>query len=465
MKNDPTELLARYKPIIDDWDAFVEHLGSPLPQCLWANPNRISSADFKKILEDEGLHPETFAWLGNAFRIDACPGLGKKWWYRAGLCHSQEEVSLLPVHLMGVEKGERILDLCAAPGGKTAQLAFAVGNTGTVVANDAYLTRLNMVRTNLKRLGILNVCTTRSDGANYPRKAGLFDRVLVDVPCSCEGTVRRKDVREIGEVYSKKYAQKQKLLIESAIRLCRPGGIIVYSTCTFAPEENELIVDEQLRLNPSLVIKEIALPQMKVAEGITQWQGQELLPELKKSVRLYPHHNNTGGFYIALLQKGDEPTKRFFPCGEITPIEHPVFFEEIRERYGLPDDCLQGSIFHEQTRQGSYLASAYLTPPIAPEPTGSGMIFTKMMKYPKLSTAGAMVIGHLATRSIVELNEEQRDLYHQRMNFLVEREQLIDVRDSGFIIVRYKGIPLGTGRVNPETLEFVSLFPKRWVLE
>ncbi|MGD2115865.1 MAG: RsmB/NOP family class I SAM-dependent RNA methyltransferase, partial [Acidobacteriota bacterium] len=178
--------LERYRPLIDDWPAFVRALERPLPVTVWTNPLRSGlPADLlQNLLAGEGHAPEPLGWCPGAFRLadGATPGRGLLG--VSGLYHIQEEVSLLPVELLDPRPGERVLDLCAAPGGKTARIAVAMENRGTVVANDVDWRRLVAVGRNLDRLGVVNVATTAWDAANFPEEGGPFDRVLADVPCT-----------------------------------------------------------------------------------------------------------------------------------------------------------------------------------------------------------------------------------------------------------------------------------------
>ncbi len=195
-------------------------------------------------------------WHPGAYRLPAETDAARRLPYLAGWYHLQEEVSLLPVHLLDPRPGERVLDLCAAPGNKTAQIAVHVGSTGVVVANDLSEQRMNVLRTTRDRLGLLNLVFSAEDARRFQTPERLFDRVLADVPCSCEGTVRKYPhaIRHASLQNSLRLASIQRDILLRAVVCCRPGGRIVYSTCTFAPEENEAVVDAVLRhLGPDQV--------------------------------------------------------------------------------------------------------------------------------------------------------------------------------------------------------------------
>lgn len=295
----------RYRPLIDDWTAFQAALARPLPLCVWTNGLRTTPERLLAWLDEAGLEAEPLSWRAGAFRLPSSIAPGNRMPYITGLYHVQEEVSLLPVPLLDPRPGERVLDLCAAPGNKTAQMAVQMQNRGTIVANDLNVGRLSSLRNTLDRLGACNVTTTLYDAANYPSESGTFDRVLADVPCSCEGTSRKNpsvlDQRENG----RDLTGAQTAILRKAVQRCRPGGRIVYSTCTYAPEENEAVVDavlcdygtDTLRMLPARIEGVTHDP------GLTEWQGQHFHPSMENAMRVWPHQNDTGGFFVAVLER------------------------------------------------------------------------------------------------------------------------------------------------------------------
>lgn len=303
MKQVPATFM-RYQALVDDWAAFVQALWRPLPVCVWTNTLRTTPEQLKAMLEAEGLAPVPLAWRSDAFRLPPNSRPGNRLTYVLGHYHVQEEVSLLPVPLLDPKPGERVLDLCAAPGGKTAQIAARLQNRGTVVANDSNPLRLRQLSGTIERLGFVNVTTTLHDGANYPLESGPFDRVLVDVPCSCEGNFRKDPQVADAFAGAPELCGLQTALLHRAVMLCRPGGRIVYATCTFAPEENELVVDAVLhRWGGALRLLPVRLEAFRSAPGLTEWNGRRLHPSLVYALRVWPHLNDTGGFFVAVLER------------------------------------------------------------------------------------------------------------------------------------------------------------------
>jgi NOL1/NOP2/sun family putative RNA methylase len=473
--------VGRYRPlfgdVVDDWEGFIAALQRPLPTCIWANPLRIDGDGFAALIAEESLGPgepapEPVPWLshpalGVPYRLP--PGFkpGQHWWYCAGLAHAQEEVSQLPVTLMDLSPGQRVLDLCAAPGGKTAQIALALGNHGTLLANDFSPERIAALQGNLDRLGIVNCSTTWCDGSNYPAAAGQFDRILVDAPCSSEGTLRRNRslAAKLGEDRSERMARRQRTLLRKAVQLCRPGGRIVYSTCTFAPEENELIVAEALEAGGGrLRLLPMRVDGLVTSPGVTRWQGRTLDPSLAECLRVWPHVNDTGGFFVAVLEKergAVAATDALPPVPLQTDADDAQWVELLGDHYGIPQALWGQYRIHRQTRRGLHVAAADHLPPAAPKPQGSGLFFHRTNIRPtKLTTGGALLLGAHATRSFLDLDAIQRDAYLRRE---VQTPGAVHSRDCepGQVLIRYRGFPLGVAVLHPSgTLE--SLFPRRW---
>jgi NOL1/NOP2/sun family putative RNA methylase len=297
------ESLQRYAPIVDDLDAFLAAAVAPLPRVVWANRTRLSEAAMAELMARRCPQASQLGYLDGTWRVPADSARPGKWpEFALGLIHTQEEVSLWPVTVLDPRPGEAVLDLCAAPGNKTARLAVAMGDAGSVLANDRKWSRLQGVQDIVARMGLTSVMASHGDGARFPGEA-RFDRVLVDAPCTGEGTTRksRGQPPELRNDYHK--LQKiQKGLLRRAVELTKPGGTIVYSTCTYAPEENEAVLDgiypEKAAIEP------ITLPPAITTDGgVTEWQGQAYRPDVANAIRFWPHHNDTGGFFVARLRR------------------------------------------------------------------------------------------------------------------------------------------------------------------
>jgi hypothetical protein len=221
-----------------------------------------------------------------------------------GLLYVQQASTGLAAPTLAPLPGERVLDLCAAPGGKTTHLADLMGDTGCLVASEISESRIRGLLGNVYRLGHTGIFVVAADGRDFPTGA-LFDHVLLDAPCSGEGTLRRRGGRPPNQSpsFQSYVTRAQHALLERAVRLTRPGGSILYVTCTFAPEENEAVVSEALaRLPVDLEPIELPVPH---ARGLTAFEGATYDPRLVGAARIYPHHLDSGGLFLAKLRRLD----------------------------------------------------------------------------------------------------------------------------------------------------------------
>lgn len=291
--------LDRYREIIPDFEHFRAILSEPMPISARINTLKIDRSSLLERLERKCIGYRPLSWYFLGLRLDI-EKPGKLVENLLGYIHIQEEVSMVPPLVLDPQPGEEVLDLCAAPGSKTTQIAQAMNNRGLVVANEPSLARVTPLRSNCERLGITNAAITRYDGRRFPDH--LFDRVLVDAPCSAEGRARR-DQGVCSRSSLKKSLDIQVLqrgLLRRAVSLTKPGGVIVYSTCTYAPEENELVVEHVLE---EAHLERVSISGLKECPGVAEWDGVKHSDELKLCARYYPHKNDTGGFFVAKLIK------------------------------------------------------------------------------------------------------------------------------------------------------------------
>jgi len=293
-------------------EEFFEISYTPTPNSIRCNTLKISVSDLKKRLVDYGWKiRQPFKDFPEVMIIDSAlnPGeLGKTKEHLLGFYYVQEISSMLPMLVLQPKPGEIILDLCASPGSKTTQAAAMMENTGTIMANEVSMGRIGILNSNLERCGVMNTIVTRKEGVAFcnvlAKKSQVkFDKILVDAPCSGEGTLRKspKTFLMWNENMIKKIAATQRRLAGAAIGLLKVGGEMIYSTCTLAPEENELIVNHLLE-NFDIEVEQINLP-LKYREGICEWEGTKLNKQVEKCLRLYPQDNDTDGFFVAKIRK------------------------------------------------------------------------------------------------------------------------------------------------------------------
>ncbi len=287
---------------------FLDYLKKPLPKYIRVNTLKISKQDLIKKLKSKWRIQETPYKGALIIKSELLPGqLGKSLEHQLGYYYIQELVSMMPPLALELFSNDIVLDLCAAPGSKTTEMAMIMENSGTIVANDVRIDRLKALMSNLERCGVMNTIVTRMNGITLCKKlakAGFFfDKILVDAPCSGEGTMRSdpKVMKMWNINMVKRLSALQKKLVSVALKCLKPNGILVYSTCTHAPEENEFVIDFAIK-NFDVKIEKIKLP-LKTRPGITEWQGQIFDSQIKNCLRIWPQDNNTEGFFIAKLRK------------------------------------------------------------------------------------------------------------------------------------------------------------------
>ncbi len=467
MAEQPT-LIDYYQSIIPDLNALQAIVNQPLPQTFWVNALKVTTSRLQALLTADGFAVSPLAWNPQAFYSTGDSALGYSWQFLTGLIQIQEEVSMLPVTLLDPQPGERVLDMCSAPGGKTAQMAVAMQNTGTIVANDRNYGRMRALAQIMKRLGLINISMTIYDGRRFPKLENYFDKVLVDVPCSCEGTFRKNSQRVVvpNRQRSLNISQVQREILLKAIQAARPGGKIVYSTCTFAPEENERVINEVLTNYPGCVrILPIELANFDWSEGLTHWSGENFSEELKQTMRVWPHQNNSGGFYVAVLEKlGAAPIATAQSDNSAKPAaDIQAYLDDLQDRFDFADDILKQYRYSFASSKGFYFANrdSFLPPGLKADATG--LLFMKTrISHPKLVTSPAMMLAPYARKNIIHLTQPQCEAYFKLQDIAVTEEQVSLCTDTGYVLVFYNEIPLGTAIyfANPGKLYLRSLFPK-----
>ncbi|MGD0030108.1 MULTISPECIES: RsmB/NOP family class I SAM-dependent RNA methyltransferase [Paenibacillus] len=299
----------------DEFEQFMKSYEQSPHAGLRVNTLKISMEQFDELAPFD-LRP--IPWCGTGFYVPHGVKPGLHPYYHAGLYYIQEPSAMAPVELLDVQPGDHVLDLCAAPGGKSTQIAAKLQGKGVLVTNDIHSERTKALAKNVELYGVrnavvLNESPERIAGA-FPH---YFNKVLIDAPCSGEGMFRKdEDMVKSWEHHSvEKCVLMQRDILETAAKLLAPGGTIVYSTCTFAPEENEAMIAEFLNLNPDFTVHDI--PETAgFAPGRPDWVRQMLpetaektgavLDQTRGTARLWPHLLEGEGHYVAVLQHRSE---------------------------------------------------------------------------------------------------------------------------------------------------------------
>ena len=320
MRELPELFLKRMEEMLgEEYGAFLDSFNRPRVQGLRINGLKGEAGEILALCRWY-FHLEQVPWAENGYYYEAQDRPGKHPLHEAGAYYIQEPSAMAAACLLAPEPGERILDLCAAPGGKSTQLAAMMKGQGILVSNEIHPARCRILSQNVERMGIANALVTNMDSAGlrqyFPE---YFHRILVDAPCSGEGMFR-KDEEACGEWSPDKVvlcSSRQQEILDNAAAMLQPGGLLLYSTCTFAPEEDEGTVERFLQAHPEFCV-ERAGGYAVFAPGRPEWvmpgPGRD---SLKDTYRIWPHKVDGEGHYMALLRKaGGEGSGRSGVPGE-----------------------------------------------------------------------------------------------------------------------------------------------------
>jgi NOL1/NOP2/sun family putative RNA methylase len=300
------EVLERYRPIVDDFDAFAAANERPQGKTVRVNTIKADVERVREAFAEAEIAAEPTEWHPELLAVDT-DSPGATWPAFHGWIHTQEAVSTLPPIALDPAPDDVVWDACAAPGSKTTQLAALMGDSGRIVANDRNMGRLSALRFNAERLGVTNAIVTNRDARNYsldPLDVDVFDCALVDAPCSGEGTLRKNPAAldSWSETFLEDVSGVQTDILRRAVQATADGGHVVYSTCTYAPEENEGVLDRVLDAEDCRLVE--LDPPIEARPGVTGWQDESFDPSVERAARVYPHLNDTGGFFLAKLEVG-----------------------------------------------------------------------------------------------------------------------------------------------------------------
>lgn len=452
-------------------DAFARRL----PSTYWAHAARRKPELIADELRADGHALTAIPYVPHGYTSPLPLKLGRRFENRAGLMHIQEAASMLPPLVLDAQPGELVLDLCAAPGGKSAQLALQMQNRGTLVVNDLSFERLRALRATQERLGLRNLVLCAQDGSRLLEDhPPVFDRALVDVPCSCEGTLRKRGKWSFkpdqdGE-FKQTLVQTQRALLLRALSLTRAGGRVVYSTCTLDPLENEgvvaFVLEEWSRMREldatlaDIDVEPIKLNHFEAHPGITSWEGRVWSDTLKYTCRVYPQDHDTGGFFIASLRLSGSHHQSTEAARAAWRRPEPVNQERLTELlrwseryYGLTDEHFRDtSIIAGNTRYLSGVSADLITPPADYQVAGLPIVHTRGA-VPRLTSAAALEWGRSATRGVCDLDDRVRvDAYYRGESQTIDPSTLTGAIRSG-LIVRHQGIGIGLGDLSESQSE------------
>ena len=296
----------------EEYEDYLKSLERPRAVALRLNPLKGNAPALPFMGEPVPWEP-----MGYYYDPAARPGLHP--YHEAGVYYLQEASAMSAVALLDPQPGERVCDLCAAPGGKSTQIAGRMAGQGFLLCNEWSPKRAKILSQNIERMGVANALVTNETADRLAQHLpGFFDRVLIDAPCSGEGMFRKEEaaITDWSQETVEMCARRQAEILDAGARLLRPGGRLVYSTCTFAPEENELTVADFLQRNPDFTLEDVVAPWFTQV-GVGQF-------------RLWPHKLLGEGHFAAVLHKsGNEPAAGDSCPGQKLPKEWLSFAKEL----------------------------------------------------------------------------------------------------------------------------------------
>lgn len=297
----PQDFLTRMKEMLgNEYDDFVAALDKETPYVgMRINPLKVKSKE--TVLSETG-ELEQVLWCKNGYYTDKKTISGKHPYHVGGLVYFQEPSAMLTVESLPIKKGDFVLDLCAAPGGKATQAAEKLGGTGLLVANEIIPKRASILAENIQRMGIKNAVVTNESPEKLSEKyTDFFDKIIVDAPCSGEGMFKKEPqaVTEWSWGHTISCGQRQKNILNSAFKMLKGDGYLVYSTCTFAPCENEEVVLWVLENYPDVEL--VPIDADNVSDGNALWANSKR--DFSGTKRIFPHKSNGEGHFTALFHK------------------------------------------------------------------------------------------------------------------------------------------------------------------
>ena len=295
------EYLNRMRDLLgeEEFSAYLKSFDEERLYGLRVNTAKVTPEAFPELVSWD-LKP--VPWIPNGFYYEGTERPAKDPYYYAGLYYLQEPSAMTPAMLLPVEPGDRVLDLCGAPGGKSTELGIKLAGKGVLISNDISNSRAKALLKNLELWGISNICVTSETPDKLADVFGpWFDKILIDAPCSGEGMFRKDDdmVKSYEERGPEYYSEIQKEITDQAVRMLAPGGLLLYSTCTFSRCEDEEIICHILENHQEMEL--IRLPLFEGASGGTGLDG---------CIRLFPHKIKGEGHFISLLRKNGGGAER-----------------------------------------------------------------------------------------------------------------------------------------------------------
>ena len=457
----PQAFLHRMKDMLgDDFEPFLAAYEQPRTYGLRVNTAKISCEEFEQIVPFE---VKKIPWVSNGYFYNEDVRPSRCALYQAGLYYLQEPSAMTPASRIPVEPGEYVLDMCAAPGGKATAVGSALKGEGLLVANDISTTRARALLRNLELFGIPNLFVANEKPEkmvkNFPE---FFHKIILDAPCSGEGMFRKEEAlaRDWTPEKSMELSEIQKELILQAADMLRPGGLMLYSTCTFAPAEDEQTVSWLLENRPDMELAEME-DYEGFSHGVPEWGNGN--PELTKCIRIFPHKMNGEGHFLALFRKKGQAIKESSrPHTKPDKNAFPLI-EEFLNEIGLKTLCGQPFDWERVEIRGD---KAYYLPPVAHNFRGitflrNGLYLGDLKKNRfEPSQPLALAIRKDEAEAVISLSasDERITRYLKGETLNIEPEEA--AHKKGWHLLCADGYPIGFGKLVNQILK--NKYPAGW---
>lgn len=435
----------------DEFELYEKSFFSKRTYGLRVNTRKISTEQFEKISPFE---LKKIPWTSNGYFYDGENNSPAKHpYYHAGLYYLQEPSAMTPAELLPIEEGDYVLDLCAAPGGKATELASKLNGSGLLVANDISNSRAKGLLKNLELFGVDNMMVTNETPDRLLEVFGsFFDKILIDAPCSGEGMFRKDPA--IMKSWIKKgpheFAQIQRDIVKTSVKMLKPGGMILYSTCTFAPEEDEGTISYLLDEFDDMEVE--SLPFFDgFCHGRPEWLSEEFTryEELTKAIRIFPHKMDGEGHFICLLKKKGEHIQNTDNIKKVNKIDNEDFinFLKIINRQFDFDKFV------------NYSDRIYMVPSGYERSGGlhflrNGLLFGECKKNRfEPSQALAMSLKKAECSNVIDLSVDDVRVIKYLKGETIEVDDIAGANALGWYLVCVDGFSLGWGKLTKGTLK------------
>ena len=424
----------------DEYDDYLNSFNEKRIHSLRVNNAKISNEEFERICP---FKIKRIPWIENGYYFDESDRPSKHPYYYAGLYYLQEPSAMTPANVLPIEKGDIVLDACAAPGGKSLELASKLGDSGLLVSNDISVSRAYSLLKNLELGGHKNIYVMAEDISKLSKKfVKSFDKILIDAPCSGEGMFRKDPsiIKEWEDKGNEYYANLQKDIVKSAVSMLKDGGMMVYSTCTFDKSEDEDIVSYILSLDDDLKL-----------ERINEYEGFTRGIDMDEAIRLYPHKLQGEGHFVALVKK-DTPktvTVKKKHVSKIDSKEAEEFIKLIKRDF---DDG-----YFEIINNNLYFIPEYDFEKKGLRILRSGLLMGEIKKHSfEPSMALALNLKMNEFKNVINLSVDDKRV----ISYLKGETISVPETKDGWVLVCVDGYSLGFGKMQSGIMK--NKYAKEW---